>query len=145
MNIKILEELAVEEVELSTGTVLIREGKLNKNVYVLTQGKVSIQSKDHRIAVVDQPGTILGEISVLLSAPPVATVVTLEDSKFYVVNDFLVFLEKHPQASVSVAQILACRLVNMNNHFVQIKDELAVMQTNLADYVPVFPEHYQVV
>jgi len=143
MNIKILEELSVNEVKLDTGTVLITEGEMNDNVYVLTSGKVSIQTRKYEIATVDEPGTILGEISVLLSTLPVATVVTLEASTFYVVSDFLQFLADHPQAAVSVAQVLACRLINMNNHFVQIKDELSTMQTNLANYIPVFPEQFQ--
>lgn len=145
MNIKILEELGVQEVELDTGTILIKEGEMNRNVYILTQGRVSIRTKSHEIAKVDEPGTILGEISVLLSTLPVATVTTLEPSRFYVVNNFLKFLEDNPKAAVSVAQVLACRLINMNNHFVQIKDELANLQQNLANYVPVFPEHFQTV
>ncbi len=143
MNMRILRDLGLSEVELDPGTVLLEEGVKSNNVYVLVSGKVSIKSKGHEIARVDDPGTILGEISVLMGTEPVATAVTVEPSSFYVIEDFLEFIHKHPEASVSVAQILACRLVNMNNHLVFVKEQLVALQDGLKDYVPVFPENFQ--
>ena len=98
---------------------------------------------DHEIAKVDSPGTILGEISVLLNTDPIADVICEERSSFYVVENFMEFISTHPDACVSVAQILACRLINMNNHFVQMKEQLDEMQKALQDYIPIFPENYQ--
>lgn len=143
MNIKILQDLGLQEITFDTGTVLIEEGKKNRNVYVLVSGKVAIKSGEHQIATVEDSGTILGEISVLLATEPVATVVTSEPSEFYVIEDFMSFVYEHPDACVSMAQILACRLINMNNQLVFVKDNLAELQNKLKDYVPVFPENFQ--
>lgn len=143
MNISILAELGFEEVKIDTGSVLIKEGEKTQNVYVLISGKVEITAKTHRIAMVDNPGTILGEVSVLLGTDPVATVTTTESSSFYVIEDFLDFLHAHPDACVSVSQILACRLINMNNHLVHVKEQIDELRKSLDDYVPVFPENFQ--
>ncbi|OGV65574.1 MAG: hypothetical protein A3K19_03240 [Lentisphaerae bacterium RIFOXYB12_FULL_65_16] len=143
MNIQILENLGLKEVSFDPGTVIIKTGQRTKNVYVLISGKVSMMVGGHQITAVDSPGTIFGEISALLHTDPVADVVTVERSSFYVVEEFLEFLKKNPEAAVSVAQILACRLINMNNHFVHFKEQINGLQKNLQDYVPVFPENYQ--
>ena len=144
MNIKILEDLGLKEISMEAGTTLIHCGTLNQNVYVLTSGKVKLMVKGHQISEVDSPGTIFGEISALLNAETVADVVVAEKSSFYVIANFLDFIYKNPKACVSVAQILACRLINMNNHFVYIKNQLQQLDDNLKDYVPVFPEKFQV-
>ena len=143
MNIKILQDLGLQAVTFDIGTVLIEEGKRNRNVFVLVSGKVMIKSGGHQIAIVEDAGTILGEISVLLAPDPVATVVTTEPSEFYVIEDFMTFVRENSEACVSMAQILACRLINMNNQLVFVKDNLVELQGKLRDYVPVFPENFQ--
>ena len=144
MNISILAELGLQEITMESGTTLIHAGTLNRNVYVLVAGKVRLLAKGHLISEVDVPGTIFGEVSALLNAETTADVVVAEKSTFYVIEEFLGFIHQHPNACVSVAQILACRLVNMNNHFVYIKDQLAMVDHNLKDYIPVFPEQFKV-
>ena len=47
---------------------------------------------------------------------------------------------EHPEVAVSVAQVLAVRLINMNNHLVHVKDGLSNLQSSLDSYLPVFPE-----
>ena len=141
MNLQILAKLGLDEIVFEPGTVVLREGDLTKKVYVLISGKAVIKAKEKQLAIVDCPGTILGEIGALLGTAPVATVTTVDRSSFYVVNDFMAFLEQHPDACVSVAQVLACRLVNMNNHMVHIKGLIKDLQDGLEDYLPVFPEN----
>ena len=140
MNISILADLGLKEITMDSGTTLIHAGTLNRNVYVLVSGKIRLLTKGYVVSEVDNPGTIFGEVSALLNAETTADVVVAEKSTFYVIEEFLDFIYKHPNACVSVAQILACRLVNMNNHFVYIKDQLALVENNLKEYVPVFPE-----
>ena len=140
MNIAILENLGLTEVEFGPGTVLIQKGVEQKNVYVMILGKIDVRSGDQRLAVLDAPGAILGEVVVLLGSVPIATVTTLEKSSFFVIPDFLEFIHKHPEACVSVAQTLASRLVATNNHLVFIKEQLQTLQETLQDYVPAFPD-----
>jgi len=140
MNIAILENLGLKEVEFDPGTVLIEKDSDQKNVFVMILGKVEVRSGDQRLAVLDGPGTVLGEIAILLGSKPVASVTTLEKSSFYVINDFLNFIGEHPEASISVSQVLASRLIATNNHLVFVKEQLQSLQDSLRDYLPAFPD-----
>ena len=143
MNISILRELGIKEVELGPGATLLEEGAKGTNVYVLISGTVRISAKGQQIAMVDGPGTLLGEIATLMGTEHVATAVTVEPCSFYVIQGFMDFILAHPEACVSVAQVLACRLINMNNHLVAIKEQLASMQESVENYIPVFPENLE--
>ncbi len=143
MNIKVLDDLGLEQVMIEAGTVVLEEGRRTRKVYVLISGSVDIKASNQYLATVDTPGAILGEISALMGTEPVATATTKEDSSFYVIEEFSDFMREHPEACLSVAQILACRLVNMNNHLVHIKEEIAKLQEGLDNYLPVFPENFR--
>ena len=118
MNIEVLKELGLAEMAFDAGTVLIREGADQKNVYVLISGKVDVRAKGQQLAVMENPGTILGEVALLLGLKPAATFSTLENSSFYVIGDFMEFIRKHPSACVNVAQTLASHLITTVNHLV---------------------------
>jgi len=143
MNIKVLEDLNLEEVTIEAGTAILEQGKKTSKVYVLISGSVEIRASKQHIATVDTPGAILGEISALMGTEHVATAAPTEDSSFYVIEEFSDFMFKHPEACLSVAQVLACRLVNMNNHLVHIKEQIVKLQEQLDNYLPVFPENFQ--
>jgi CRP-like cAMP-binding protein len=132
MNIEVLRKLDLEEVDISPDVPLLEEGGHGTKVYILVSGKVKISSKGHELAQVDDVGTVLGEISALLGTTNVATVMTIEKSTFFVVENFQEFVLEHPEVAVS--------LINMNNHLVHVKDELSGLQTSLQNYLPVFPE-----
>lgn len=140
MNIKILQDLGLEEITIDQGVVILHQGKRQQKVYVLIKGRVEVRAGEHEIADINAPGTIFGEISALLGTDHVADVITAESSQFYVIENFRDFFIQHPDAGLGVAQLLACRLVTMNNHFVAIKDQLGKMQKNLENYLPVFPK-----
>ena len=56
------------------------------------------------------------------------------------VENFQQFVLEHPEVAISVAQVLAVRLINMNDHLVHVKDGLSNLQSSLEGYLPVFPE-----
>ena len=140
MNVKILADIGLEEVGIDAGATILKEGTSGRKVYVLISGAVAVKAKGTQIAAIDDPGAVVGEIAALLGTAHVATVSTMEDSTFYVIEDLIQFVHEHPDAGVSIAQMLACRLVNMNNHFVYIKDQIQRLQANLDSYLPVFPD-----
>ena len=143
MNVHILEKLGLKQVDVDAGSDIIQEGRREPKVFVLISGKVVIKAKDYEIAVIDAPGAIFGEISALMGSTPVATVTTVEPSSFYVIDDFMDFVYSNPEACVAVAQVLACRVVNMNKHLVYIKDEFSGLQKGLENYLPIFPEQME--
>ncbi len=138
MNVVLLNDLDLPEVEIIKGEPILRKGDKGIKVYVLLSGCVDIKIGQHLLARESAPGTILGEISALLGTEIVATVTTTENSKFYVIEDFLPFLQEHVQIAVNVAQTLAYRLVYMNEHFVEIRNQITSINDQLSKYLPVF-------
>ncbi len=138
MNVTILKNLRLEEVTIPRGEIILHKGERGTKVYVLLMGSVEITVGSHLIAKEVSPGTILGEISALLGTNNVATVKTTIDSKFYVIEDFIPFLKDNPEVAVNVSQTLAYRLVYMNEHFVEIRNQISGIHEKLASYLPVF-------
>src|SRR5262245_49249273 len=62
--------------ELDQGELLVREGDApTPEVFVLIEGTLAVQSKGRLIARLDQPGAVIGEVAVVLSARRTADVV----------------------------------------------------------------------
>ncbi len=68
--------------ELSEGSVLVREGVSSDHVYILLDGRLSVQvdAREHKEINVLHAGEFIGELSFLDSRPPSATVVAAVDS-----------------------------------------------------------------
>ena len=67
---------ASEMLQLALGELLVKEGDpAAPEVYVLVEGTLVVQSKGNLIAKLDQPGAVIGEVAVVLSAKRTADVV----------------------------------------------------------------------
>ena len=69
------------------GTVLLTEGQTSGHVYVLVRGRIEVLRGDTQIVVLDEPGSLVGEMSVLLDVPHTATARTLDESTVHVIVD----------------------------------------------------------
>jgi CRP/FNR family transcriptional regulator, cyclic AMP receptor protein len=112
------------------GDVLIREGTPG-SLFVLAEGAVEIIRGDFRINIVDEPGAIFGEMSVLLGIPPTATVRALERSRLFVAEDGLAFLSSQPDLALAVARMLARRLNSVSGYLVDLKKQFEDQQSHL--------------
>ena len=61
------------EKSFKEGEVIFQEGDDGQEIHILLRGSIGIYKEGKRIAVVDQPGTVLGEISVILNEKRSAT------------------------------------------------------------------------
>jgi CRP-like cAMP-binding protein len=95
---------------LPGGTVLLEEGQNTGRLYVLVQGRIEVLRGDTQITVLDEPGSLFGEIAVLLGIPHTATARTLGDAKVHVIQNGAAFFSSHPELSWLVARVLANRL-----------------------------------
>jgi CRP/FNR family cyclic AMP-dependent transcriptional regulator len=107
--------------DIPGGTVLLAEGQNTGRLYVLAQGRIEVLRGDTRIAVVDEPGSLFGEMSVLLGAPHTATARTLGDAKVHVIANGAAFFSSHPELSWLVARLLANRLNAATTYLVDLK------------------------
>lgn len=94
------------------GTVLFREGDDGSELYVLKEGAVAVSRGGVRLATVREPGSILGEMSTLLSQKRSATLRVEEPSRMVVMSpeQFHELLTQHPTAGRIVAEMLAGRI-----------------------------------
>ncbi|HCN08725.1 MAG TPA: hypothetical protein DIT01_12390 [Lentisphaeria bacterium] len=118
----------LKEQTFEKGEHVLEEGKDSQNVFILKDGNVSVTADGTELCKANTPGTIFGEISVLIDSNHTATVTAEDQTTFYVVDDLMAYFESNPTACLKVAQTLATRVMNMNTHFLEIKHEILQLQ-----------------
>jgi CRP/FNR family cyclic AMP-dependent transcriptional regulator len=99
--------------------VLIAGSKTGRLLF-LRNGTVEVVKDGVQIASVNAPGSVFGELAVLLDQPHTADVRTLEPSEFYVA-DASAILGSDPAVALYVATILARRLDAANRWLAAVK------------------------
>lgn len=107
--------------ELARGTVLLPEGETSGHLYVLKSGSVEVLRGDTQVAVVEEPGALFGEMSVLLNRPHTATVRALTPVTVYTFDDAETFLRSNPEIAFHVGRLLAGRLNAATTYLADIK------------------------
>jgi CRP-like cAMP-binding protein len=113
------------------GMVLISEGGEDRKLFVLSEGQVEVLRKDTQVSFVDEPGSLFGEMSVLLDMPYSATVKALSTVKAYVIEDPLEFLGSQPEIALSLAALLARRLYYTTSYLVDLQQQAAGRRQDL--------------
>lgn len=113
------------------GEVMIHEGLTLGKLYVLEDGQVEVVRRDSQVTHVDEPGSVFGEMSVLLDQPYSATVKALSEVKAYIIDDAAKFLEQHPEAALHIATLLARRLYYTTAYLVDLQQQLAGRRQDL--------------
>ncbi|MCF2524210.1 cyclic nucleotide-binding domain-containing protein [Bradyrhizobium sp. G127] len=114
-----------KETYLPAQTVFIREGETTGDLYILVEGELEVLKGDTVVAVVTEPGAILGEMSVLLHQPHTATVRASTGSTVHQIDDGAEFLRARPAAALLVATLLAQRLNAATTYLADIKRQYA--------------------
>ncbi len=103
------------------GDKVIEQGAAGGAVLVLVKGVVAVERDDARLAVLDTPGALLGEVSTVLDRPASASVIALTEVTLLEAVDGAAFLAEHPAVLFEVARTLATRLDNLTGHLVEVK------------------------
>jgi CRP/FNR family cyclic AMP-dependent transcriptional regulator len=114
------------------GTLVIREGETTGHLFVLMEGRLEVVKDGTVFAVVTEPGSFLGEMSVLLDRPHTATVRAASASIVYEFSDAASFLRAHPALALLIARLLAQRLNVANTYLADIKRQYAGHGNHLA-------------
>ena len=120
-----------QQTRLPAGTVLLAEGGKSGKLFVLADGSVEVLRRDTLVTVVNEPGAIFGEMSVLLDVPHTATVRTLEPSAVYVFDDAGAFMRSNPEIATVIARSLAQRLNLVTTYLVDLKRQYAGQANHL--------------
>ena len=123
------EDLPVEAVP--SGDVLILEGSTPGRMYVLEAGTVTIEREGVAFARVDTPGSIFGEMAVVLHQPATATVRALGEVRVRVISEPERFLTDRPGVALIVLRMTASRLDGLTQYLVDVKSQFADEQGHL--------------
>ena len=124
MAVEHIDDLNLPKVEFKSGDVILEEGVTSSKIYILQSGEVRVVAKGEEICTIDVKGAVFGETSVLLGHETSAKVEAVNDSEFLLIDDAENYLKSQPELIYNIAVILAGRIVNMNQLFVEMRSEL---------------------
>jgi CRP/FNR family cyclic AMP-dependent transcriptional regulator len=101
----------VDEVEVPSGRVLMRQGENGRECFVIAEGKAKATLRGRR-SVTLGPGAVIGEISLLDHGPRSATVTAETDMHLLVLTsrEFFSLLDAVPGVSQRIMRALAERV-----------------------------------
>ncbi|MDF1823322.1 MAG: cyclic nucleotide-binding domain-containing protein [Verrucomicrobiales bacterium] len=111
-------------ISVPAGAEIISEGARLDRIYFLKSGRLEVARDGIRVNLIKTPGSVLGEISILLHQPSTATVLALDEVELYECADPLNFLKEHPEVTLHVSVLLASRLTAATQYLVDVKDQL---------------------
>ena len=117
---------------VSAGTLILHEGGTTGHLYVLIEGRLEVVKGDTVVAIITEPGAVLGEMSVLLDQPHTATVRAASDSAVYEIGDAASFLRDQPAVALLIARLLAQRLNVATTYLADIMQQYAGHGDHLA-------------
>ena len=114
-----------------SGAILLEEGAEDHKLFVLIEGQVEVLRKGTQVSYVDEPGSLFGEMSVLLDMPYSATVKALSSVKAYVIDDPIGFLGSQAEIALELASLLARRLYYTTSYLVDLQQQTAGRREDL--------------
>ncbi|MBD3345338.1 MAG: cyclic nucleotide-binding domain-containing protein [Chitinivibrionales bacterium] len=111
-------------VEYQPGDVIIQEGKLAEELFVLLSGTLEVSVKNVKVAEISLKGSYVGEIASLLSQRRIATVKAMTPAKLLMIENMTGYFEQNPSAAVSIGQALAARIMEMNDKIIHYQGEV---------------------
>lgn len=111
--------------EYGSGEVIIEQGGRSGALFFVKSGKVGVSRDGVCIAEIEEVGSVLGEISVLLDRPHIAEVRALAPTVLHVARDAEAFLRNHPEVNLFIARSLARKVDAMNCYLTDLKHQYA--------------------
>ena len=118
-------------ITLNDGDILLKEGDKSNKFYILIDGECEILRGSFQINKVSEPGSILGEMSILLNNPHMATVKSTMTTKLYIVENATDFLKSNTDITFHLAKTLAQRLNGVTSYLVDIKNQFEGSEDHL--------------
>jgi CRP-like cAMP-binding protein len=88
------------------------------------EGELAVIEDNVRIATISEPESVVGELSHLIGTTRSATLKAETDCRLKVVEDVDAFFREDPDHGLEIARLLARRLHEMDEKFLEIRDLL---------------------
>jgi len=111
------------EVTLGPDELLLMEGQKTGLMYVLIEGEVEVLKGDVQLNRLSEPGVILGDMSIILDIPHMATVRTLKKSKFYKIENAKEFVSANKESLIIITKLMAERLLFVTSYLMDLKKQ----------------------
>jgi CRP-like cAMP-binding protein len=111
------------EISIRAGEPVCLEGEPAGPIWVLVSGRLAVLRGNVQVNVVDRPGAMIGEISVLLNTPTTASVVATTPAVLKRAPDGAALLATSPEITTFVATELARRLQNMTTYLADLTNQ----------------------
>ncbi|MBV6514345.1 MAG: cyclic nucleotide-binding domain-containing protein [Ignavibacteriales bacterium] len=99
--------------EFAEGRVIVKEGEVGDEFYILVSGRVGVFKNGKKLAEISAEGSTIGELSGILSMPRTATVMALEDSTILEVTaDLDQLIRENPVLTKKILYHMAERLTS---------------------------------
>lgn len=114
----------LERRTFKTGEVIINEGEHSTDFFSLRSGSVAIFKGTRRIAGIDTPGSLIGEMSFFIGEQRSATVIALDETEVEVIpkDKVIDLFAENPDFGVTVAGHLAGRLKETSQKLAELRD-----------------------
>ena len=116
---------------ISAGATVIDQDTSPGRLLVLESGSVTVERDGVAFARIDSPGSVFGEMSVILGKPTTATVRATTDVVVRVIDDPEAFLVERPGAALHVLRMTAHRLDGLTQYLVDVKAQYADQEGHL--------------
>jgi CRP/FNR family cyclic AMP-dependent transcriptional regulator len=106
---------AGDELSAPAGTLLVDQGQLGREAFVLLDGAISIKRRGQQIATA-KPGDVVGELSLLDHGPRTASATCDTDCTLFVLDQkqFRKVLESQPTIAMKLLAVLAGRIRDLD-------------------------------
>jgi CRP/FNR family cyclic AMP-dependent transcriptional regulator len=95
---------------IAPGMDLIEQGGRTGQLYVLKEGELEVLRDGRHVTTIKTPGSVIGEMSILLDTPQTATVRAVSEVDYFVIDNAIDVLRTHPEWLLQIARLLAQRV-----------------------------------
>ncbi len=109
---------AGDEITMTAGTLIVDQGQMGREAFVILDGQVVIKRNKRRVATLG-PGDVVGELSLLDHGPRTATAICETDCSLLVIDQrrFLGVLDDVPAISHKLMARLAGRIRDLDRQY----------------------------
>ncbi len=120
------------------GEIIIQEGEMDRDLYVLNDGVVEISTREENGAVVlneVQPPQIIGELSFLTGLPRTATAKAKTNTEVYIFKyeNLENQIAELPLSIRPIMNTLISRVKAQDKRIVQLEEEILALKSKLQD------------
>ncbi len=109
----------------AAGEIVIGQGYQGGDLFILESGQLAVERDGVRIASITTPGSLIGEMSVVLNTANSATVQAEKPTTVRVIRDARQYLKTDPELTFRIAWLMANRLDATSAYLVQLTKDHA--------------------